>query len=517
MSVSSTHVINTVDIPSTGFLAIPKAIAIDHLGNEVFELTGPPYEPWSGAKISVISDVFGHNGNGFLFSTLIYGVSGGMGSVAPYAGKFDSGGGVDEWCGTSILTGMEGAKGQGLSDNSYVLYDTFFSQAIRQGDNCFKYWSKNMGFEFHDLTVKSDDILIWAGKQGLVEMHPEGNIIQTYPNFLFEEVQTTSFDGMVGLRNDTLFLVSPVFQLMDSYGFPNGQVLDYSVGYGWISVLTKNQSVYVFNDSLVLKENFGLVEESEFQFIGNGPDRLSLAGQETYGPNMPLGGTRMPFVKDYSYTGLNFSTGRDVAVVDVQLGTATAAVPHSTYQGIFYPDAKVTVENFGSQPVDELYVRFRNPNTLEEFSQKFSGISLLPNETVTLFLDDFWLRTSVAPGGIQEICFWTSHPDFRLDANSTNDGLCLDLLVSDQEPLENFGFTVYPNPSSSGSTVDIQLPSSVEGGAVRVFNNLGVLVGTFDAGNLQSSIAMPKYPSGLYYMALEADGQVLKTLKFVQL
>ncbi len=511
VSSQNHHVVNLASIETSGS-PVPIAIAIDGMGSEVYRLA---VVPWENSFFYMISDIVELSDSSILFTNILFSVDDwGWGSFWDAGVRIDKTWEIPEWVGIPFFS-VEGAHGLRLSEG-YVLYAPDGSRMARVDNDDVTIWNNYADFTIHGLTVTTDDRLVWAGSDGLVVMDADGNIETVYPDLLFEEVQATLNDGIVGLRQDTLFLLSPGFGQVASHGFPSGQVLDYSVAFGKVAVLTENQFIYLFNDSLALQDSFELVDESEFQFVDVGQDWLALAGQETYGTAMPSGGTVANFTKDYSFAGDNYDMSRDVGVTDIQPGEVTGVVTHPGYYEIRYEDVQVTVENFGGSPVDEFYVRFRNLAPNQYSTKKFNNVSLMPGEATTLVWENFKLRTFTQPGGFQDVCLWTSHPDFRLDANSTNDGFCTSFLVNDNEAATGFGFDVYPNPSSSGSTLEYGLPVGSDG-KVAVFNNLGVRVAEFETGAESGSLELPKFPAGLYYLALEADGQVVHTLKFVQL
>ncbi len=513
VSSQNHHIINFTYAPS-GSSEVPAAIAIDGMGNDVILLHGFPWEIWTGVTLVTISDIIELSDSSLVFPNIHLGVdAGGTGNFGHRVAKIDNNLENVEWYNpqTPLVFGHE------LSDNGFVLYGQQFSQPAvgRIGSDCLPIWNMYMDFQLHDLTITTDDQLIWAGSDGLAIMDIDGTINTIYPDFMFEEVLNTQYDGIVGLNQDTLYFLSSNIEFLDSFGFHGDHLLDYSVRNDKVAVLTESRFVYLFNDSLILQDSFELLDESEFRLIDIGHDGVAVAGVETYGSSMPNGGTQAPFTKDYSFSGDNYDLSRDVGVVDIQSGAVKEVVLDFGSYKIFYKDAQVTVENFGDHPVSELYIRTYNTSWLHKFSQKFSGITLLPNETITLTLDDFWIRTDVEPGGFQSICMWTSHPDKKLDSNSTNDGHCTEFLVDSKEVKEGKAFGIYPNPSMQEAVVSYQLPFA-QNGEIKMYNSMGVLLYRESLTSNLGILHLPKKAAGIYYVTLLVDEKPIQTIKYVQ-
>lgn len=504
------HVLN---LEQASFNA-PVVVAIDGQDSEIFHLSESPHEDGTLITISDIIEL-GDSSIIIPIHNLMVDPYSGMGTITEEVVKFDINWESTGWGGYPMFT--EDAFGHGLSDNGFVLYDADSPEVARQGSDCQNIWYNFFGFQVLDLAVTSDDHLVWAGSDGLAVMDVDGIIDSVYTGLLFEKVQNTSWDGIVGLKQDSLFLLSNEFDLLAGFGLPNDDILDFKVGFGQIAVLTKEGSVYLFSDSLVLQNSFPLVDESEFQFIDVGSDRLALAGVETYGSAMPTGGTKAIFTKDYAFDGDNFDLSHDIGVVGIVPGNASVTSFPTEYE-VIYDSLFITVHNHGNKPVNDFYIRHFSSDPNQQQTKKFENILLEPGESTVVVWESFSVHTEVMPSGFMGICLWTSHPGRKLDSDSTNDGLCVDFLVYGNETLTDFGFKIYPNPSTSGSTIIYDIPLDYGGNAhARIFDGMGRLIDRFDIVNDNGSILLPAYPDGLYYISLIVGEQVLETLKFVQL
>lgn len=402
-----------------------------------------------------------------------------------------------------------------MADNDFVLYSPDFLYAERLEGACQGIWDVGIDFQIYDLAITGDHRLVWAGSNGLVVMNADGNIDTMYPNLIFEEVEPTSFNGIIGLRQDSIFLISPDFDQLGSQAFPDDKVRSFSVDYGKVAVLTENHFVHLFNDSLDFQNSFELMEESEFRLIDIGPEGIALAGLETYGSAMPSGGTEAFFTKSYSFSGNNYDMSRDVGVVDVELGAITGVVTKPNYLEIYFGLTTVTVKNFGSQPVNRLFIRSKG--LYNSFSKKIEDVILPPNETLTLTLDSLWLQTNVQPGRIQEVCIWTSHPNYRLDENSVNDGFCTDYLVGNEEISSQNGLKIYPNPAYEKLILQWNGQKESNDATCRIINADGKVTKQMRIDLLQGMVTIPveNWPSGMYFVQMFDATGVSYTERFV--
>ena len=423
-----------------------------------------------------------------------------------------------DFCWHEVPSTDKGPKGYVLSDNSLVLYNPEFSAVTRSEVDCQTKWGSNTDFQIYDLAVTSDDRLVWAGNNGLAIMDAGGNIDTVYPDILFDEVQTTSFDGIVGLWQDSLFLISSDFVQLQSHHFPDDNILDYSVRFGKVAVLTENRFVHVFNDSLVFQNSFELLDESEFRLVDIGPEGLAFAGLETYGSEMPSGGTEAFFTKSYSFSGDNYDMSRDIGIADVQLGEVShvAVDPvFPNYNRFYFNDASVTVENFGDEVVNGFFIRSQNP--FLGFSQHLEDVALEASGSLTLALDDFWVRSQVEPGGLESVCLWTSHPDKRLDEDSANDGYCTDFLVGTEDGFPQNSFKLYPNPTHGMLNLQWNDKITSNDATCRIINAEGKVIKQMGIDLRQGMVTIPveNWLSGLYFIQIFGDSSLSYSESFL--
>ena len=210
------HVINLTHDSEFSSDPVPAVLAIDGQDGELFELSGFPWEPWSGTYITIVSDVIELEDSSFVFPAVLFGVDPyGTGLFSHRVAKVTKDWTDTEWRSYSIFT-VEGVFGDRVSDNGFVLFDPLQSQVTRLDGDCSTIWSDLTDFQIYDLAVTSNDRLVWTGNEGLVLMNINGNTGLTYPQFQFEEIQVTGFDGFIGLKEDTLSLLSPDFEQFDS-------------------------------------------------------------------------------------------------------------------------------------------------------------------------------------------------------------------------------------------------------------------------------------------------------------
>ncbi len=377
---------------------------------------------------------------------------------------------------------------------------------------------------FYDAATLAGDTLVIATFQGTFIVDQDGEIDSLYQDLILDKIITTPQNNLLGQKGDSLFLFSPQFDLINSVGFGGETIADFYADTMGVAVVTRSSHVYLFNAFLALQNEIQVPIKGFANSIATEPDGFVLSITGFYGND--LGASLTPYLKKYNYDGTAPDFSKDIGVIGIgeDASSNEFTLPNGDYK-LQYDELKVTIHNFGDKLVDSLKLNARFETlwigpTCEKYYQflhkKFTSISLMPGESVDLYWDNFDILFNSKPTAPFDICIWTSLPDQRLDSNNDNDRFCSSFLVNDEEPTMDIDFSIYPNPSSSGSTIDYDLPVLHEG-HVRVFNSMGILMGSYETGSGTGAMSLPKFPNGFYFIVLEMDGQVAKTLKFVQL
>ncbi len=376
-------------------------------------------------------------------------------------------------------------------------------------ESCQPLWESYFEFQVQDQTITSDGRLIYTGPTGLYTISAQGVPTAHFPQWHFSRIEPNQYNGIIGYRHDSLFALSPDFEILQAADFTADPILDFSTGYGKVAVLTQSQQAYIFNDSLQLQGSFPLNEDSEFWRVDVGAEYLGLAGLETFGSDMPTGGTEAFFSTSYTFEGEDFGLDRDLGVVGYQLGAVRYTQGDPAFPGFsrtYFDSVVVQVQNFGDEAVSRF--KIRSGNRPARFAYDVEGQDLLPGNTLQVTLSNFWIHTEGDAGDLEPVCFWTSHPDDKTDANSGNDGTCADFVVSTSPAPEAMQLKVFPNPAQDQLFVDW-------GGSgvatCRIAHPTGQIMEQFvlpAQSNNPLQVNLSPYPAGVYIVSFQtAEGE----------
>lgn len=378
--------------------------------------------------------------------------------------------------------------------------------------SCQSLWESSFEFQVQDQTITSDGRLIYTGPTGLYTISEQGAPTDHFPQWHFNRIEPNQYNGIIGYRHDSLFALSSDFEILQVADFTADSILDFSTGYGKVAVLTQSQQAYVFNDSLQLQSSFALNEDSEFWRVDVGAEYLGLAGIETFGSDMPTGGTEAFFSTSYTFEGEDYGLDRDLGIIGYQLGEVLYTQGDPAFPGLsrtYFDSVVVLVQNFGDEAVSRF--KIRSANRPARFAYDVEGQDLLPGGTLEVRLNNFWIHTGGAAGDIEPVCFWTSHPDDKTDANSGNDGTCADFVVSTPDVPKAMEFEVFPNPAQDELFIDWSRSGTVGAATCRIIHPTGQILeqSALPAqGDNPLQVNISPYPAGMYILSFQtADGE----------
>ncbi|WP_170254561.1 T9SS type A sorting domain-containing protein [Phaeodactylibacter luteus] len=379
-------------------------------------------------------------------------------------------------------------------------------------ESCQPLWESFFEFQVQDQTITSDGRLIYTGPTGLYTISEQGAPTDHFPQWHFSRIEPNPYNGIIGYRHDSLFALSPDFEILQAADFTADSILDFSTGYGKVAVLTQSQQAYIFNDSLQLQGSFPLNEDSEFWRVDVGAEYLGLAGLETFGSDMPTGGTEAFFSTSYTFEGEDFGLDRDLGVVGYQLGAVLYTQGDPAFPGLsrtYFDSVVVQVQNFGDEAVSRF--KIRSGNRPARFAYDVEGQDLLPGNTLQVTLSNFWIHTGGNAGDLEPVCFWTSHPDDKTDANSGNDGTCADFVVSTPIASEAMELNIFPNPAQDELFIDWSGSGTVGAATCRIIHPTGQIMEQFALpaqGDNPLHVNISPYPAGVYIVSFQtAEGE----------
>ncbi len=423
---------------------------------------------------------------------------------------------VQPFCTHSFSHNGVGPTGDAFPGGGIALLDprAHFNLSSAHGgeffvESCQPSWESFFEFQVQDQTITSDGRLIYTGPTGLYTISAQGVPTAHFPQWHFSRIEPNQYNGIIGYRHDSLFALSPDFEILQAADFTADPILDFSTGYGKVAVLTQSQQAYIFNDSLQLQGSFPLNEDSEFWRVDVGAEYLGLAGLETFGSDMPTGGTAAFFSTSYTFEGEDFGLDRDLGVVGYQLGTVLYTQGDPAFPGFsrtYFDSVVVQVQNFGDEAVSRF--KIRSGNRPARFAYDVEGQDLLPGNTLQVTLSNFWIHTEGEAGDLEPVCFWTSHPDDKTDANSGNDGTCADFVVSTPDVQKAIEFKVFPNPAQDRLFIDWGGSGAA---TCRIIHPTGQIMDQFALpaqGDNPLQVNISPYPAGVYIVSFQtAEGE----------
>jgi hypothetical protein len=297
-------------------------------------------------------------------------------------------------------------------------------------------------------------------------------------------------------------------------GYSGDDIEDVAVEGDRIIVLNESNFVYHYNGDLSLLSSFQLEDDAQFEFVASGPIGSVFSGVEQYGSDIALGDfTETFFLKEYSVDGEGYGISNDIGVVALQQEGEGTFEPIGSGYLVTFKNVKVTVQNYDDNPVDSLYLRSMQFN-----SQKYSNVSLLPDEQVELVMEELRLFFPNDPTGQTiDLCIWTSHPDSRLDYDASNDTHCADFLVNEDEVAAQVGMAVYPNPTAYLLNVQINVLTPLSNTTMRIVDADGRTMTNpipFDAIHT-FSIPVSDWAPGVYFLQIMEAGLIAKAIRFI--
>jgi hypothetical protein len=416
-----------------------------------------------------------------------------------------------EVCGHDLFSNALGPKGNAFPTGGIALLSprAHFNLSSAHGgeffvQSCQPLWISYFQFQVQDQTITSNGHLIYTGPTGLYTISAQGVPTAHFPQWHFNRIESNQYNGIIGYRHDSLFALTSDFEILEVADFTADSILDFATGYGKVAVLTQSQQAYIFNDSLQLQSSFALNEDSDFWRVDVGAEYLGLAGLETFGSDTPTGGTAAFFSTSYAFEGEDFGLDRDLGVIGYQLGEVLYTQGDPAFPGLsrtYFDSVVVQVQNFGNEAVSRF--KIRSGNRPARFAYDVEGQDLLPGGTLEVTLNNFWIHTGGAAGDLEPVCFWTSHPDDRTDANSGNDGTCADFVVSTPDVQKAIEFKVFPNPAQDRLFIDW---GGAGAATCRIIHPTGQIMDQFALpaqGDNPLQVNLSPYPAGMYILSLQ--------------
>ena len=481
-------------------------MAVDTNGNTLFVNVGAPLP--GNPHYDSTRDIFEMAGNTFGAVAHVYdfdpnsGMASGYYDVVLYDQEGQYAGFVD----TRFFTPD---REVGLSGGDFVLacQCPYITRVTMDG---FQVWDKQLPGYLMDIALKPVDTLLLLTSQGLIVMDEHGVVAAQYPNIKHKLIKYGPQGGFVCVQGDTVLAYSSGYGLLAQQHLFGDKIKSFDAANGRIAVLTESDSVHVFDAMLVPVGSFRLVEDAAvFKFISVGQQTVALAGTEHYGSLEPNVGTYSVFIKEYGFAGNDFGASPDIGVVGINpvQEVEVQKIVGNSYWLILH-NVEVIVKNFGDNTVSSLVV----------WNKTFENLGLEPGTEQTIIHPEIKLiHFGDYPGGlVKSFCLYTSHPDFRLDADASNDRYCSDFLVSSEEAGLEQQINPYPNPASNHVNIQLPVRSPAKNTQIRILDGVGRVVKQINTrGETSFTLPVNDWAAGMYFLQYLEDGAVMGVEKFV--
>ncbi len=490
------------------FCATPANIFIM---DENIEMVGQSNAGWNSNNVYFEGAFLGRD------SSVIISQIAHAGSLFPSLVKYDK-----EWNEVfDIFTNWSGRYGGELSDST-IIYGGHYNDGIFAVDpNGGELWSVGVGWELKDIHVTSGDSIISISNDGLFVFSDNGDTISIFPSFNFERIVPINNNGWIGQKKDSLFLLSPDFNLLETNVFPDVDVKDLEADYGKVVLLTKDSTIHIYDELLVFENNFK-INSNNFPH----PKNFELTED---GLIVSMGSAFKKFLWDG--TDL-YTENNDVGIVGVELGNYIVEdyiavwYPGPNYDTIVrlrYTNPIFTVHNYGETIIESFDIRTSFPviyvgywNYYVPYNgsirKNISNISIEPGEEKEVGLSnlDFYFY-DLPDGEIYDQCFWTSQPNLRIDDDYSNDKYCFEMAVSTEEEfLDNLTVSIFPNPSNGNLKLSVGNIESKNASWI-IFDQFGRQQFLMPLNNWQNEydVSLHHLPTGIYFWKIQTrDGQL---------
>ncbi|MEO1261729.1 MAG: T9SS type A sorting domain-containing protein [Bacteroidota bacterium] len=416
-----------------------------------------------------------------------------------------------------------------LPDGTFLLLSDFQGELQKRDALGELIWSEDLPYYFEaikDFSIVSGDTTAIITYDSTFMLDGQGAIIRSYP-YIFDRIKPTPDGNFYGTEDDSLFLLTPTFEVLDRLGFSE-VIRDFASSDSTLVVLTSTNSIYVFDHSFNSLSSVQVDGHYPLAYIESLPLSIIAAGTTLYGEDS-WRFSRNPFLKEIPYSGGIPDNSEDIGVTDIEMiGTPTVSVPaYGEYQ-LTYDSLKITVQNFGNNTIDSLKLNsFFQSISLNlglcffyQFPhKKFDNLSLLPGESQDLYWESFEIAFREIPEEDFEICIWSSLPNQKIDRDSGNDLFCADFLVSNKEvtPM-SFSGSVFPNPVND--YLNIKLEALLKGCRdclIRIIDISGRerYANKVDTNRQVLEVPVWDWEAGLYFVQYVSERGPIGTLRFV--
>jgi len=311
----------------------------------------------------------------------------------------------------------------------------------------------------------------------------------------------------------TIFRTDSLFTTIDSADFS-----------GTLSNIHEIESdltgFYITDKNKLLHTDFNFVQlnllnsNNDFTFndIGIDNNTLIITGEENSQNNLFQLVSSHPFIKSYSTSYLTSNETNDAEITDISSDSVNVILtPFTSY---LHLNLYATVKNNGADTLNDVSLNFQViPPAIMcdayEISEQKSGLSITPNDTVTLYIGAYVFEKHLSPPAQFNICVWSSAPNHKIDNNHSNDYYCKSFNpnyitgVDENNPLNSI--QISPNPAKDKLHIT-QLPMN-KPVDYSISDVTGKILSTGILNAHQSNIELTNYVDGIYFITFEMEAK----------
>ncbi len=342
---------------------------------------------------------------------------------------------------------LENAMGLSLNENGNLLihHNYIGNNKIVSINSVDGIKNDSLNIEFNSLSAILQDShsgYLVAEENNLMSIDSNGVVTQTFS--FSQRITGLAYTGdyYIALLGDSMVTINEALTEFTYFHDPNYleiQKIKIINNQVWLSARSAD-TTYILNFSL--SGGFELIQSIPREIQLNNFDASSFEGVYDFDQH------HITFVEPYQLVDLTsiryldyslkapeefLRIDSDAGVVGIEL--TDVDITYSTNLIGIELDGKVCVKNFGENPINRVRInKFHYSNfitcTFEAFSQEFTNINILPNDTAWFYCDKLYRGSGFYSPSVDgnpinlNLCVYSSHPNNLVDLNVSNDEGC---------------------------------------------------------------------------------------------
>ncbi len=392
--------------------------------------------------------------------------------------------------------------------------------------------SYNSNGVYWDLVSLSNDLSVGlAPNKELILLNNNDNNIGTY-TFLQPIERLKSFNDTISIiSNSKIYTFDNQLNNIAIYDFLGhfSEVIDYEVRGDGYQILGKQQNQYrlkFFNAAGTLLQTINFDAKREPNAISRQGKILALVGNEKSDDIHATGvfmmeGSRNIFVQTFHIDlQANNSLDVDIEVLGIEADSLHqqpdyCMVTGSTnFKKVKWSGLRVLIKNNGTTPLDYFQLQGKKWqgcgygcgfNGLAYKNKLVENLNLQPGDSTYILIGD-WEIFAQENTANQEICFWATVPNQKMDDNLNNNLACLTMIATNSnEVLTEQTHRIFPNPTDGFMNIEFENSTKIE--TIKVINQIGQIVDNqiINTEFLNYKMDISHLPKGIYFVEIMTE------------